>query len=79
VDLVVDIEGLRGGAALGTRPEWVAGGVKVIRREKVKQVLDGVVVVPVEDTASFKDNFLQIGGLLDANQRVNVTELCADT
>ena len=79
VGLVIHIERLRSGAALGTGPEFVARAIKVILREEMEQVTDGEIVVAVEDFASLTDDTSLISSGLNLDKRLDSLKLSADT
>ena len=72
MDLIVGVEDAGRGAALRARPEWIAGAISMILGEQVKQVTDGVIITIVENITSLTDDTVNIGGLLDINEGVDI-------
>ena len=78
MDLIVGVEDARRGAALRARPEWIAGAICVIFGEQVEQVADGVIIAIVENITSLTDDTVNISGLFDINEGIDIAELGAD-
>ena len=73
----IESNNLRG--SLGSRPEWLAAGIRVIIWEESLQVTNRVIVVRVEDVSGLLDNKVDISTLLKLDKLIDIVELSAYT